>query len=256
MKHDLSVHLHIENLLSSALPSHSHSLVVEVASKCFSNNPPNEILATIAERPIPPQKFIQDMGSQFGQAVLDRRRSIKDPLHEKSFLPFWVLTLWERLTELNAAKEEWSSATKWFQRFSQTLDPTASAAVKKHLARIGWGTEIIVGKARATALALPQLLADVRLNITVLDLMAKCTQIEVDYGGPTHMCVCGTIFANKVAQLSERNEEPSGWFWERFVDPVKNRRWQILYFPLFWPKYKHWVSVRIDFGKQHVSIGQ
>ena len=95
VKHDLSVHLHVKNFLSSALPSHNRSLLVEAASECFSDNLPNETPATLAEREIPPQKFIQEIKSGFGQAVLYRRKSIKDPLYEKSFLPFWILTLWE-----------------------------------------------------------------------------------------------------------------------------------------------------------------
>ena len=188
VKHDLSVHLHVKNFLSSALPSHNCSLVVEAASECFSDNLPNETpatLATLAEREIPPQKFIQEIKSGSGQAVLDRRKSIKDPLYEMSFLPFWILTLWERLAELNDAKIEWTLATKCFQGFSRTLNPTTSAATEKHLSRISWGAEITTGRGRATALTLPQLLADTSLDDTVLDLMGECIQMEIDYGGLT-----------------------------------------------------------------------
>ena len=256
VKYDLSVHLNVQNFISSTFPSHTRSLVVEAASECFSDSPPNEILATLVDRDIPSQKFIQDMRLKFGQAVLDRRRSIKDPLNDRSFLPFWVLTLWERLTELNTARKDWLSANEWFQRFSPALDPTAFATTKKHLTRIGWGAEITVGRGRATALTLPQLFADARLNSTVLDLMAECTQMEVDYNGPTHVCICGTVFANKVAQLNERNEGPPDWFQERFIDPVKSNQWQTLYFPMFWPKHKHWVSVKVDFTTRRISIGQ
>ena len=90
-----SVHLSIQKFLSSTFPSHNRSLVVEAASECFSDNPPTEILTTLIERDIPPHKFIQDLKSKFGQAILDRRMSIRDPLYDQSFLPFWILTLWE-----------------------------------------------------------------------------------------------------------------------------------------------------------------
>jgi len=112
VKYDFSAHIPVQSFLSSTFPPHDHSLVVEAASECFSNNPPNEILTSLTKRPIPPQKFIQDMKTQFGQAVLDCRKSIKDPLYDKSFLPLWVLTLWERLAELNAARNRWSSISK------------------------------------------------------------------------------------------------------------------------------------------------
>ena len=230
--------------------------MIEAATECFSDNPPNEILTSLVVRDIPPQKFIQDIASQFGQAVLDRWRSIKDPLYDKSFVPFWVLTLWERLMELNTAKEKWRAATTWFQCFSKTLDPTLSTAAREHLSRIGWGTEITVGQERATALKLPQLLGDVLLDSATLDLMAGCTQLEVDYaGGPTHMHICGSIFTNKVTQLRETGKKPPDWFRKRFIDPVWNGQWRVLYFPMFWSKYKHWILVKVNFTTGCVSIG-
>jgi len=132
-----------------------------------------------------------------------------------------------------------------------------SAATREHLSRIGWGAEITVGQERATALKLPQLLADSLLDCATLDLMAGCTQMEVDYaGGPTHVHICGTVFMNKIVQLREAGKEPPGWFRERFIDPVQNGRWQMLYFPMFWSKYKHWVSVRVNFATAHVSVGR
>jgi len=248
--------LPVQTFLRSTFPQHSHSLVVEAAGECFSSNLPNEILMSLVKRDIPPQKFIEDMALRFGQAVLDCQRSIKDPLYDKSFLPFWVLTLWERLTELNTTKEKWASAIAWFQRISNTLDQTTSTATRKHLTRIGWGAEITIGGERATALTLPQLFGDALLNCDVLDLMAECIQMEVGYSGIAEVHICGTIFTKKVTQLRERNEEPPDWFRERFVDPVLDGRWQTLYFPMFWPKHKHWVSVRVDFATGRVSIGR
>ena len=256
IKCDLSVHLPIQKFLSSTFPSHDHSLVTEAASHCFSDNLPNEILTSLAERDIPPQKFIQDAKSHFGQAVLDCRRSIRDPLHEKSFLPFWVITLWEWLAELNVARKEWASATAWFQRLSKTLGPTTSATTGRHFTRVGWGAGITIGQERATALTLPQLLSDACLNSTVLDLMAECTQVEVSYGAPAHAHICGTLFATKVTQLRRCGETPPDWFRKRFIDPVEKRHWKILYFPMFWPKHKHWVSVRVDFTTERVSVGR
>ena len=52
--HNLSVHLPVQTFLRSTFPSHNHSLVVEAASECFSDNPPNEILASLIKRDIPP----------------------------------------------------------------------------------------------------------------------------------------------------------------------------------------------------------
>lgn len=255
VKYDISAHLPIQKFLSTTFPSHTHSLVVEIASKCFSDNLPNEILESLIDREIPPKKFIQDAKLQFGQAILDRRRSIKDPLYEKSFLPFWVITLWEQLTELNGAKKEWTSAMAWFQHFSKSLDPTTTATTQKHLTRTGWNSEIIIGQERTTALILPQLLADACLNSTVLDVMAECIQVEVNYNGPSHACICGTIFPEKVTQIRKCGKEPPVWFQKRFIEPVEKRQWKILYFPMFWPKHKHWVAIRVDFATKCISIG-
>ncbi|KAF9646259.1 hypothetical protein BDM02DRAFT_3262386 [Thelephora ganbajun] len=110
VNYNLNTHLPIHDFLCSTFPSHTPSLVVEAASQCFSDNPPTEILASLVERDIPPRKFIQDLKSKFGQAVLDHRRSIRDPLYDRSFLPLWVLTLWEQLAELNAVRKEWMLA--------------------------------------------------------------------------------------------------------------------------------------------------
>ena len=254
VKYNPSVHLSVQKFLASTFPSHSHSLVIEAASNCFSNDPPNEILVSLTKRAIPPQKFIRDVKSLFGQAVLDRRRSIKDPLRGGSFLPLWILTLWERLAELNAARREWSLAAAWFRRFSKTLGPTISSATEKHLARVGWSAEMRIGQERTTTLALPQLLADGCFKSTTLDLMAECTQVEVSYDGPASMYVCGTVFANMVARFGTR-EGPPEWFQKRFIDPVEKNQWKILYFPMFWPKHKHWVSVKINFTTKIASIG-
>ena len=105
-------------------------------------------------------------------------------------------------------------------------------------------------------LTLPQLLTDNRLNGTVLDLMAGYIQTEVAYDGPTGVCVCGMIFPNKIAQLWETETQPPDWFQERFIDPVRGNQCRILYFPMFWPKHKRWVSIRINFTTGIVSIGQ
>lgn len=222
VKYNPSVHLSVEKLLSLVFPSHSHSLIVEAAGESFSNNRPNEILLSLIERAIPPPKFIQDLKSQFGQAVLNCRTSIKDPLYDNSFLPFWVLTLWERLAELNTARGEWLSATTWFKHISCTLGPTTVITTNKHLSRVGWGAKIIIRQEWATTLTLPQLLADACLNSAVLDLMAECIQMEAVYGGTTRVCVCGTVFTNKVAQLRTSDEESPDWFQKRFVHPIQN----------------------------------
>lgn len=157
--------------------------------------------------------------------------------------------------ELNAGKRKWTSAAAWLQRFSKSFDPTMSAATKRHLTRVGWSAGITVGQERATALTLPQLLADDRLNSTILDLTAECTQVEVNYDGPASVYVCGTIFADKVSQLGQGSGDLPGWFWRRFIEPVENKRRKILYFSVYWPKHKHWVSVKVDFSMGCVSVG-
>ena len=73
INYNLSIHLPIQQFLSLPFPSHDHSLVVEAASTCFSSNPPTEILTTLVKKDIPPRKFIQDLKSEFGQAILDRQ---------------------------------------------------------------------------------------------------------------------------------------------------------------------------------------
>ena len=220
VNYNLSVHLPIQKFLSSAFPSHTHSLVVEAARKSFSNNPPTEILTTLTKKDIPPHEFIQDLKSEFGQAVLDRRTSIKDPLYEKSFLPFWVLTLWERLVELNAAKEEWASANAWLQQSTRGLNPSMLAAAGRHFTRTGWSSDITIGRERAMTLTFPQLLMDRCLNGTILDLMAECIQTEVTENGSHDTYICGTVFPNKVTELWKTRTQPPDWFQERFIDPV------------------------------------
>ena len=256
VNYSINAHLPIQNFLSSTFPSHSHSLVIEAASQCFTNNPPTKILATLVERDIPPDKFIQDLLLEFGQAVLDRQTSIRDPLYNRSFLPLWVLTLWERLAELNAAKKKWISARTWLQQSSRNLAPATFATATQHLARTGWCADITVGQECATTLTLPQLLADARLNGTVLDLMVQCVQTEVADSGNAGVYVCGTLFPNKVAQLWETRAKPPDWFQKRFIDPVLDSQGHTLYFPMFWPEHEHWVSVRINFDKRLISVGQ
>ena len=255
VEYDINVHLPIQTFFSSTFPSHRYSSVIEAASDCFSDNPPNETLETLVDEDIPPPKFIQDARSQFGQAVLDRRRSIRDPLYDKSFLPFWVITLWERLADLNVARNKWTSAIAWFQCFSKTMDQTTATTAKRHLACTGWDAEIKIGRERATTLTLPQLLADGCLGTTILDLMAEYTQVEASYCRPTQIHICGSIFATQIARFRRRGEGPPGWFLERFIDPVEKHEWKTLYFPMFWPEHNHWVSVRVDFAAKRVSIG-
>ena len=113
----------------------------------------------------------------------------------------------------------------------------------------------MVGRERATTLALPQLLADGCLDGRVLDLMTEYIQTEVIDNGSAGICICGTIFPNQVTGIWEMRTQPPDWFQERFINPVLDHRLQTLYFPMFWPKHKHWVSVRINFSAGLVSIG-
>jgi hypothetical protein len=116
------------------------------------------------------------------------------------------------------------------------MDATATATTEKHLTHVGWGAGITIGHERASALTLPRLLVDGYLNATVLGLMAECIQTEVNNIGPTHVRVCGTLFATKATQLARLGEEPPNLFRRRFIDPVEKIQWEIMYFPLFWPK--------------------
>lgn len=251
IKHDFATHLPVQTLLSSPFPSHTH-FILEATSDCFSENLPDEVPASLIEREIPPWKFIQDAKSLFGQAVLDRRRSIKDPLGGKLFLPFWIITVWEQLADLNAAKGEWLSAVEWFQRLSKCLGST-SMATKEHLARIGWCAEMKIGSLRTSTSVLTQLLADTHLNDTILDLMANHTQAELNRDGPVY--VCGSIFMNTAVSLARNCERPKEWFRARFICPIEEGQWSRLYCPMFWEEYKHWVSIRVNFRTGSISIG-
>jgi hypothetical protein len=74
----------ITDLLKAKLPIQSSALIMHSAAGAFSKEEPNEDMACLKTRPIPPKAWLEQLDKDFRQAWFNGARSIEDKRYKGS----------------------------------------------------------------------------------------------------------------------------------------------------------------------------
>ncbi|KAJ2979226.1 hypothetical protein NUW54_g11171 [Trametes sanguinea] len=110
--------LSIDAFLEAHLPTQRSGLVSSTSMELFSKDAPNEDLAKIVHRPIPPSRVLKTLQQTFGQAWFDGARSVVDPYYKRSRLPLYAVSYWLELDRAIVKRAEWEACDQWLQKKS------------------------------------------------------------------------------------------------------------------------------------------
>lgn len=116
--------LAVQTLLDITLPSLDNDLTLGVETFSFSYAEADATLPfDIATRTIPPAAITSTLLLRFGQHWFNGARSIQDSRRPTQFLPFWVISYWNRLARVLDARHAWSTARAWIIECADASHP-------------------------------------------------------------------------------------------------------------------------------------
>ncbi|KZP24064.1 hypothetical protein FIBSPDRAFT_1042366 [Athelia psychrophila] len=109
----------------------------------FRSAPPNapaNIYYHISDHPIPPLTLTNTLLDAFGQQWFDGMQSVCHPTNDTLFLPFWVLTYWQRMGLVLQGQKLWCDARTWV--LSCAVESEAAELAAREILmifnRLGW----------------------------------------------------------------------------------------------------------------------
>ncbi|KAF8692616.1 hypothetical protein AX14_002429 [Amanita brunnescens Koide BX004] len=110
--------LEVKSFLTFVLPERTYSLPKIRIDTCFSDCMPNKSSEILISHPLPPRRFINELGLRFQQAVLDKMTALVDLAFPGSYLPFWSIQLWKEMWAAHDAQAKWKEAVEWLDEVS------------------------------------------------------------------------------------------------------------------------------------------
>ncbi|KAG2030460.1 hypothetical protein BDR03DRAFT_1017098 [Suillus americanus] len=254
--------LPVSRFLEFQLPSISSQDAEEKAESCFETTPAQYNLTALMSQDLPPKQFVDDAHRAVGQALLDGKRSIRNPHHASHPLPLWVITLWKELYGAHGVKPVWVEGNNWLQNRIEEGGPDIAIFLRahRHLALLPWD-RLLIGPAASgsvTTAVLAGFLSSSRwMSDTLMDSMSACMTSRICETSPTSSkaLIVDTTFMleiNKAKDASHFKGRVSRTLreLEKSLEIPK-----ILYAPVFLNEQKHWISLAIDFTTRSFCCG-
>jgi hypothetical protein len=235
-----------------------NSLVFPSAAASFSIAPPSGTynLSNLSKAPIPPTSYLRSLKAHIIDLAPGDRlpfHSIHDPANTKELLPLWILTVWEEVSRIAGAQDKWKASYSWVTSLQNTCRYNDCVATTfAHLEVLGWNSPVsLYGLRGITNLSLAQFLADDRVDDEAIDLMsrflaAKSTlphdTLIADLRLPRFISARDHAFRPPPAHICELEEQITCA--------------AVLYFPMFYAKYQHWVAFKVDLLRKEVTYGK
>ncbi|KAG1855268.1 hypothetical protein F4604DRAFT_1685752 [Suillus subluteus] len=254
--------LPVSRFLEFQLPSISSKDAEEKAESCFQTTPAQYNLTALMSQDLPPKQFADDAHRAVGQALLDGKRSIRNPHHASHPLPLWVITLWKELYGAHGVKPVWVEGNSWLQNRIEEGGPDTAIFLRahRHLALLPWD-RLLIGPAASgsvTTAVLAGFLSSSRwMSDTLMDSMSACMTSRICETSPvsSKALIVDTTFMleiNKAKDASHFKGRVSRTLreLEKCLEIPK-----ILYAPVFLNEQKHWISLAIDFTTRSFCCG-
>ena len=132
----------ITDLLRTTLPPQSLALITHSAAGAFSKGEPNEDIACLKTRPIPPKAWLEQLEKDFGQAWFNGTRSIEDKRYKDSRLPLFALTYWKEMRIVIEKRAIWQAVDEWLARRGKSGEVEEADRAREMMSCLTWGFDI------------------------------------------------------------------------------------------------------------------
>jgi len=172
----------VKELLAKSLAKSTHALVFKPPENSYHHLPPNQDVACLSKRTLPPQSFVNAALAGLGQALLDGKKSVEDPRYPGACLPLWVLQFWKETYRILAVQARWRKGHDWIigsikGRFNSTgtlaTELKFFEQARTHLLSLRWNewTTIPGAASQATTSDFAGLLTSHWITGTHIDMM-------------------------------------------------------------------------------------
>lgn len=218
---------------------------------------PDVILNVIIRRTIPPKVVLLEIERTLGQEWFDGSKSLVDPRYNqgKERFPFWILTLWRRITSMAEKQRDWGEAVEFLKK--EVVEERG--AVRDTLGGVGWDSKIQYGGFTFTTHRFAQLLSRCQLYDDVTQVMINHLQARLEKTRDKslhHIIAASTFYISLEAfantKDSGKGKVPSSVLAVEFS--IKNEGKTHLWYPVL--HSSHEVAIEINFGKRTIAYGK
>ncbi|KAG1722730.1 uncharacterized protein EDB91DRAFT_1088025 [Suillus paluster] len=206
---------------------------------------------------IPPVPYIERLGNEFGQALLDGKRSIRDPRNLNTLLPLWVIEFWWALHSAHEHKTHWVKAARWIREKQKTgRDLELFREAETLLRLLPWNRSLRgpAATSRRTTNHLRLFLSDHRcLSETLVDLMTA-SLVSFLPVQRHDVIIANTSFGDAICRAKHisYHNRPHRHLQEIEDDAKKHR---YLYATVHVPTLDHFIAFAIDFETKSFKYG-
>jgi hypothetical protein len=268
-EHIPSGNLSVEDFIKMKLPQISYNLPIAKADISFRKGAPNVRTSALSTRKIPPLAWLNGLKNAFGQAVLDGKKSIVDPLYPGSQVPLWWIGFWTELHDIHKVQQDWKKATEWVEERTVTSgEALRLEQLRKHakaiLSKLRWNerTEIPGADGISTStFSFASYLSDSKMMGTdhINMMFAHLSELaERDPATDSYVVIEQLRFmkaVEKVVCVKGNNGKSERWL-GRLEDKIRNGDVKAAVLPAYMCDHKHWVTIRIDFEDEEISYGK
>ena len=249
----------ITDLLKAKLPIQSSTLIMHSAAGVFSKEEPNEDMACLKTRPIPPKAWLEQLDKDFGQAWFNGARSIEDKRYKNSRLQVCALTYWKEMRIVIEKQAMWQAADEWLARWGKSGEQLEEAdRAREMMSCLPWGFNITALGAGCSKENLTVLLSDDWIDGEIIDMMMFDLAARVRLDPKLQKT---TVVATLNLQMHIHRAYDTGDYSKesvpllcRYTKLFKERKRSRLYFPAH-ISGNHWVPFLIDFKKETIQHG-
>jgi hypothetical protein len=249
----------ITDLLKAKLPVQSSALIMHSAAGAFSKEEPNEDMACLKTRLIPPKAWLEQLDKEFGQAWFNGAQSIKDERYKGSRLQLCALTYWKEMRIVIEKRAIWQAADEWLARWGKNGEQLEEADhAREMMSCLPWGFDIAALGAGCPKENLTVLLSDNWIDGETIDMMmfnlAARVRLDPELQKTTVIATLNLqMHINRAYDTGDYSKESVPLLC-RYTKLFKEKKRTRLYFPTH-IRGNHWVPFLIDFKKKTIQHG-
>ncbi|KAG1721242.1 uncharacterized protein EDB91DRAFT_1256597 [Suillus paluster] len=207
---------------------------------------------------IPPDAYVRQLRANFGQALLDGKRLIRDPRNPDTLLPLWVIELWWALHCARKNKMQWAEAKRWLQeKKAAGKDVELFREAEEQLRFLPWNKSLrgpAAAAGRTTKHLRLFLSDDEHLSETLVDLMTA-SLVSFSPTPKRDVMIANTSFGDAIrsANSISYHDRPHKKL-KALEDDAK--RYRHLYTPVHLHTQDHYIAFAIDFETKSFKYGK
>ena len=258
--------LSIDDFIKMNLPKISYDLPMIKAEISFRKETPNVGTNALSTRELPPLLWINGLKDHFKQAILDGKKSIVDPRYPGSYVPLWWLGFWTELHNIHKVQHDWKKATEWVERTSGGLEQEAYLRKQAQVIfrNLRWNEHTDIAGAdgvNTSTSSFARYLSDgkmmgtdhINMMFAYLSELAERDPVIDNYVVIERLRFMKAV--EKAVCAKEKDGKSERWL-GLLEDKVRSGDIKAVVLPVYLEKFKHWITIRIDFEEEEISYGK